>query len=131
MTATLYDFRDLDLMMRIADDAERRLSSKDLAENLGLEAEGGGTQSVAIRLAWMKRYGFVEFDDKRRDWTLSTAGRRITESRVRAASIKAIEAVPDESMVEVMSHVTARYRLGDPVIANLLRREFMFGTQKK
>jgi len=131
LTATLYDFRDLDLMMRIADDAEKRLTSKDLAESLGLESEAGGTQSVAIRLAWMKRYGFVEFDGKRRDWALSAAGRRITESRVRAASIKAIEAVPDESMVEVMSHVTARYRLGDPVIASLLRREFLFGTQKK
>jgi hypothetical protein len=34
-------------------------------------------------------------------------------------------------MVEVMSHVTSRYRLGDPVIASLLRREFLFGTQKR
>lgn len=131
MTATLYDFRDLDLMMRIADDAERRLTSKDLAEAIGLDSEDGGTQAVAIRLAWMKRYGFVDYDSNKKDWRLSSGGSRITEAHLRAAQVKAIEAVPDEAMVEVMSHVTARYRLGDPVIASLLRREFLFGTQKK
>lgn len=131
MTASLYDFRDLDLMMRIADDAEARITSKDLAESIGLDTEGGGTQAVAIRLAWMKRFGFVEFDSNRRDWTLSAGGRRITQANLRAAQTRAIEAVPDEAMVEVMSHVTSRYRLGDPVIASLLRREFLFGTQKR
>ena len=131
MTATLYDFRDLDLMMRIADDAEKRITSKDLAESIGLDAEDGGTQAVGIRLSWMKRYGFVEYHSNEKDWTLSQGGRRITEAHLRAAQVKAIEAVPDEAMVEVMSHVTSRYRLGDPVIASLLRREFLFGTAKR
>lgn len=131
MTASLYDFRDLDLMMRIADDAEARVTSKDLAESIGLDSDDGGTQAVAVRLAWMKRYGFVEFDSNRRDWTLSAGGRRITQANLKSAQARAIEAVPDEAMVEVMSHVTTRYRLGDPVIANLLRREFLFGTQKR
>lgn len=131
MTASLYDFRDLDLMMRIADEAEKRIKSKDLAEAIGLDAEDGGTQAVAIRLSWMRRFGFVEFDNKQQDWTLSSGGRRITEAHLRAAQVKAIENVPDEAMVEVMSHVTSRYRLGDPVVAQLLRREFLFGTQKR
>jgi hypothetical protein len=131
LPATLYDFRDLDLMMRIADEAEKRITSKDLAEAIGLDPEDGGTQSVGIRLSWMKRYGFVQFDAARHDWTLSAGGRRITEAHLRAAQVKAIENVPDEAMVEVMSHVTSRYRLGDPVIAQLLRREFLFGTQRR
>jgi hypothetical protein len=131
LTASLYDFRDLDLMLRIADEAEARITSKDLADAIGLDSEDGGTQAVAVRLAWMKRFGFVEYHDSHHNWTLSAGGRRITQANLRAAQTRAIEAVPDEAMVEVMSHVTSRYRLGDPVIANLLRREFLFGTQKR
>lgn len=128
--ATLYDFRDIDLMMKIADEAEARITSAELADAVGL-GENGGTRAIGIRLAWMKRYGFVQYDEKEHDWTLSRSGERITEAHLRAAQIRALEQVPDEAMVEVMSHVTSRYRHSDPVTAQLLRREFLFGTQKR
>ena len=128
--ATLYDFRDIDLMMKIADETERRISAQEMAEAIGL-GENGGTRAVGIRLAWMKRYGFVSYDEREHQWALSAAGERITAAHMRAAQIKALEAVPDEAMVEVMSHVTSRYRHGDAVMAQLLRREFLFGTQKR
>lgn len=130
--ARLTDFRDLDLMIRFAEGDELgRLSSHDLAEAVGLEHENGGTQAMGIRLAWMKRYGFVVFDEKERLWALSQAGRRVAQAHLRASATKTIETVPDESLVEVMAHVTSRFRLGDPVNAQLLRREFLFGTQKR
>jgi hypothetical protein len=50
---------------------------------------------------------------------------------MKASTHKVIERIPDESLVEVMAHVTSRFRLGDPVNAQLLRREFMFETQKR
>jgi hypothetical protein len=128
--ATVYDFRDIDLMMRIADETEQRISAVEMAEAIGL-GENGGARALGRRLAWMKRYGFVVYDENKHDWALSRSGERITEAHLRAAQTRALEAIPDESMVEVMSHVTARYRLGDPVIAALLRREFLFGTQKR
>ena len=129
MTATLFDFRDLDLMLKIAIEADGGISSQELAESIGLGEEGA--RAVGIRLAWMKRYGFVSLDDTKRKWGLSQSGERITASHLRAAQRRAITAVPDEALVEVMAHVTSRYRLGDPVMAQLLRREFLFGTQKR
>jgi hypothetical protein len=33
--------------------------------------------------------------------------------------------------VDIMSHVTARYRLGEPMMAQLLRREFAYGTSPR
>jgi hypothetical protein len=96
--ATLYDFRDIDLMVKMAavGDELGRISATDLAGEAGLNTENGGPRSMGIRLAWMKRYGFVVYDDKEHLWAPSTA-----------------------------------FRLGDPVNAHLLRREFMFGTQRR
>lgn len=127
--ATMYDFRDLDLMMRIADSADQTVSRDELAEAIGLDGDNG-SQSVAVRLSWMRRYGFLDYDERAHRWGLSSSGRRITAAQLKAAQRRTLEAVPDDSMVEVMSHVTARYRRGDEVMANLLRREFLFGTQR-
>lgn len=131
--ATLYDFRDLDLMVKIADvgDELGRISAPDLANEAGLNTDNGGSRAMGIRLAWMKRYGFVVYDDKEHLWALSSGGRRVIEAHMKASQQKTIERIPDESLVEVMAHVTSRFRLGDPLNAQLLRREFMFGTQRR
>ena len=131
--ATLYDFRDLDLMCKIAEvgDDVGRISAVSLAQEAGLDTDNGGSRAMGIRLAWMKRYGFVAYDDKEHLWALSAAGRRVTEAHLRASTQKTIEAVPDESLISVMAHVTSRFRLGDPMNAQLLRREFLFGTQRR
>jgi DNA-binding IclR family transcriptional regulator len=126
--ASLYDFRDLDLMLAIAEGAEG-ISSTDLAEAIGLGEEGA--RAAGIRLSWMRRYGMVKFDDDKRLWTLTRGAERVTEAKLRAAAAKTIDAVPDESLVDVMAHVTTRWRLGDPMNAQLLRREFLFGTQRR
>lgn len=125
--ATLYDFRDLDLMLKL--DAEGGSAETwEIAEALGFsEAD---RQGIAIRLSWMTRYGMLKFDAERRIWSLSKGGERVVNARMKAAAAKQIEALPDESMVEVMASVATRYRLGDPMIADLLRREFLFGTQR-
>lgn len=124
---TLYDIRDLDLMMMLAESGNGGVSSKELAETLGM---GNDQQAVGIRCAWMRRFGFFQFDEKRRLWSLAPAGERIVQAKQQAAGIS-IDNVPDESMVDVMAHVTARYRRGDPIVATMLRREFMFGTSPR
>jgi hypothetical protein len=126
--ATLYDFRDLDLMLKIEE--ESRMTSHELAEAVGL-GENGGARAIGIRLAWMKRYGFVSYDEKEHSWALSRGGERVTAAQLSAAKKRALDTIDDEAMVEVMAHVTSRYRLGDPLMAQLLRREFLFGTQKR
>lgn len=129
MSVSLYEFRDFDLMMTLHTEGDSGLTSVQLAEALGLGA--AGAQGVAVRATWMRRFGMFDFDGKHGLWTLSAAGTRVVEAKRRAAALREIEKVPDESMVDVMSHVTARYRLGDPMIAQMLRREFLFGTSPR
>lgn len=129
--ATLYDFRDLDLMFKIAENTNGKgVSSPDLAEMLGFEAEDGA-RPVGIRLAWMKRYGMVAYDDAEHLWSLSRGGLRVTEAHLRAPELRVIDTMPDEKMVDVMAHVTSRFQRGETMLAHMLRREFAFGTQRR
>ena len=125
--ATLYDFRDLDLMIQIAD-WEEGIDSRDLADTLGF---GENARPVGIRLAWMRRYGMVDLDPRNRLWSLTGGGERVLEARLRAAQTRTLEAIPDEALIDVMAHVTSRYQLGDPMMAAMLRREFLFGTKRR
>lgn len=124
MSASLYEFRDLDLMMTLHAEGNGGMTSGQLADALGLD----NAQGIAVRATWMRRFGMFDYDDRSGLWTLSGGGRRVVEAKRQAALLQKVEDVPDESMVDVMSHVTARYRLGDPMIAQMLRREFLFGT---
>ena len=131
-SASVYEFRDLDLMLalaRVADNdgwAETQL----VAEHVGL-GENGGTRAMGQRLAWMRKFGMVERNPELHVWRLTRGGERVTESHLQAAQKRAIEAVPDDALVDVMAHVTSRYMHGDPLVANLLRREFQFGTRPR
>jgi hypothetical protein len=123
--ASVYDFRDTDLMMKLKE--MEGGTSADLADEVGMD---GYTQAIGVRLAWMKRYGMV-VQEKSGVWLLSQGGGRVIEAHLRAAMQQVIERVPDESMIEVMSHITGRYRLGDPMVAAMLRREFQYGTSPR
>jgi hypothetical protein len=125
VSASLYEFRDLDLMMVLH--AEGEMTSGELADALGIK----DAHAVGSRGAWMRRFGMFEYDPMKKVWTLSTGGQRVVKAKRRAAALRTVEDVPDESMVDIMSHVTARYRLGDPMMAQLLRREFAYGTSPR
>jgi hypothetical protein len=125
--ATLYDFRDSDIMFRLAE--SEQVDSYDLAEALGFEAEDGA-RPVGIRLAWMRRYGMVVFDENARTWSLSRSGQRVVEAKLRAPTLAVVDRMPDEAMVEVMAHVTSRFQRGESMLGHMLRREFLYGTEK-
>lgn len=125
--ATLYDFRDLDLMLKVRA-AGGEVETTEMAEALGF---GNDLSPVAQRLSWMRRFGMVEFDQERKLWRLSDGGERVTEAKLRAAQANAIEHLEDELMVEVMAKVTQRYMYGSPMLATMLRREFAYGTKPR
>jgi hypothetical protein len=125
MSFRVYDFRDTDIMARLLELGS--LPAADLASEMGANGDKQG-HMIGSRLAWMKRYGMVGFDPKDRTWRVSEGGERVLESRRVAAAKKAIEALPREELVEVMAHITSVYRLGDPMLAAMLRREFQYGT---
>lgn len=131
--AALYDFRDMDVLLRLdrEGNADGWSEAVALAESMGLPPGNGGGKAMGSRLAWMRRYGMVEYKDETKMWRLSPGGVRVTTAHLKAAQEKSIKAVPDEALVDVMSHVTSRYMLGDPMIAHLLRREFLFGTKPR
>ena len=128
--ATLYDFRDLDLMLKIEaeSDTEGWVEAKGIASSIGFGEDAG---PVTSRFNWMKRYGMLEYDPAKRLWRLTPGGQRVTTARVRAAAAREIERLPDEAMIQVMANVTTRYWRGDPMTAAMLRREFLYGTQKR
>lgn len=126
MSLTVYDYRDLDLMMVLH--AQTSLTSPDLADAIGMK---DGSRHVGIRLAWMQRFGMTKLDPKTRLWALSPGGERVVESKRRAAAQRSIEAIPDEALIEAMAHITTRYQQGDTMNAALLRREFQFGTSPR
>ena len=129
--ATLYDFRDTDILYKIAENTNGKgIASQAVAELLGFDSEDGA-QPIGIRLAWMKRYGMVAYDDKDKLWSLTKGGLRVTEAHLKAPELRVVETMPDEKMVEVMALVTSRFQRGETMLGHMLRREFAFGTQKR
>lgn len=124
-SASLYRFRDIDVMLAVRD-FPNGVAASELADAIGLGDEG--TQAAAVRLAWMRRFGMVAYDADRALWRLSAGGERVADAKLRAAVASQLDAMPAESLVEVMAHVTNRYRFGDALTAHMLRREFLFGT---
>jgi hypothetical protein len=126
----LYEVRDLELMMKVAEEGGASgVTLAELSESFGLKEDEA--RSLVMRCAWMKKYGIFSYDQPTKMWTLSQGGERVVAAKIKATAAKAIDTVPDDSMVDVMAHVTSRYRLGDPMLAIMLRREFMFGTSPK
>jgi len=130
--ASLYDFRDLDLMLTLADrgDNDGWAPTIELATSFGF---GDELQGLGVRLGWMRHYGMVEGKREKSEtlWRLTDGGMRVIESKLRAAQSRTIEAIPDEALIDVMANITRRYHHGDPMIATMLRREFVGGTQPR
>jgi hypothetical protein len=128
--ATLYDFRDLDLMHKLEAEADDEgwVETAHMARALGFD---DSARNISIRLSWMRRYGMLEFDKQKHVWRLSPGGQRVITARLRAAQKRELEALPAEAMVEVMANVSHRYHFADRMTAALLRREFLFGTQPR
>jgi len=125
---SIKEYRDLDLMIRLKE--EGPLRSKEMVQLLGGEEYG---RHLGTRLAWMRRFGMVERQGGKANptWDLTEAGRRVVWAKKRAALMRELDELPQEELIEVMAHVTARYHRGDEMIARMLRREFVFGTQPR
>lgn len=129
--ATLYDFRDTDIMFKIAESTNGKgVASQAIAELMGFDAEDGA-RPIGIRLAWMKRYGMVAYDQNEHLWSLTRGGLRVAEAQLKAPELRVVETMPDEKMIEVMALVTSRFQRGETMMGHMLRREFAFGTQKR
>ena len=128
--ATLYDFRDVDIMHKLAESRNGGVDVHELAGMLGFESEEGG-RAVGMRMVWMKKYGMVAYDERNKHWSLSRGGDRVVEAQLRAPELRVVEKMPDEKMIEVMALVTSRFQRGETMLGHMLRREFAFGTKRR
>ena len=125
MSASLYEFRDLDLLLRLTENGG--MTSGQMAEAFGI----GDNRAAGMRLAWMRRYGMVDLDEANGAWSVSAAGKRVIEAKLKAREIAVFDKLPDEAMVEAMAQVTSRYIAGQPMLAHMMRREFLYGTGRR
>ena len=118
------EYRDTDLLAKLV--AEGPMSSLELAESLAMD-DIPGHRSVGSRFARMRSFGMVSFDEKTRIWMITDNAERVLEAQRKSATQRKIAAIPDDALVEVVSDAMTRRRLGDPVLAEMLRRETQFG----
>jgi len=127
---SLYDFRDADIMHRLADASNGGVTSQEVAEMLGFGAEDSA-RTVSTRLIWMRHYGMILYDKEHKLWSLSPSGERVIAAQLKAPELRVVEKMPDEKMIEVMALVTSRYQRGEAMLGHMLRREFLYGTKKR
>jgi hypothetical protein len=128
--ASVYDFKDTDLMAKVQEAGAEGVTALELAEVLGMK-NGDGTSAIGVRFAWMKRFGMLSYDERKHLWTLTDGAERVMAAQTRAAITEVVGKFPDEAMIEVMADITSRYRVGDPMVAQMLRREFQYGTSPR
>jgi len=129
--ATLYDFRDLDIMLHLAENMNGGIPTDELAELLGFDEGKEANGAVGRRLGWMKHYGMVSQDKEHKGWSLTPSGDRVTKAHLRAPALAQVEKLPPEATVELMGLVVSRYQRGEPMLAAMLRREFAYGTEQR
>jgi hypothetical protein len=125
MSFSIREFRDFDLMAKLKESGP--IKSKEMAAEMGFDELGS---HLGRRLGWMRHYGMLDRDPKTALWSLTDAGARVLFARKRARLMEELESLPEEELIEVMAQVMARYQRGQPMIAVMLRREFIFGTRR-
>jgi len=128
-SASLFQFRDLDLLLKLREEADSdgAIETAVMAQAMGLKT----ASQITSRLSWMKRFGMLAFDDQARIWRITPGAERVVKARLRAAHGRELDAMPEEQMVDVMAHIAGRYLRSDPMVATMLRREFIYGTGRR
>ena len=134
MGLTLEEFSDQELLFALDEHAgdDGTISSQDLAEALGLDQRlKHATQSVAIRLSWMVRYGVVHRDDETRRWGLTPAGAGVVHGGLKANQRKALEDLDDERLWAAMQVVGSRMVNARGEAAILASRQWRYSVAER
>jgi len=139
------DLTDRELLHIINDIAGNgEATSADIGLALGVRPDGdrSAARVVATRLAWMRRYGFLERIDpleseggKRGDpsrWAITEIGRQIMSGKLSKALEQQIERAAPGSQVLLMRKLTQRaYVQAGPELATAVRREYLHNAAKR
>lgn len=146
---TLSNYSDRELLHVIADltpaDGDGWVDVDLIATRLGLSQDGLSEEQAAlharrctsVRLSWVQRLsGTVEKNEARKydqppQWRLTDEGNLLVKAKLSPAEIEKLEeTISDYSALGAVAALSRRYQRTATGRANLLRREWAYGTHK-
>lgn len=127
------DFSDVELLALVNDNADQDgwVKTEEMVLAIGLDVKNA-TQCVGSRFAWLKRYGAVEkHPTDTLTWRLTGIGRAMVKANLSASEQRMLENLADDKLLSLARGVTNRYRSTTATGAQLMRREWRYGTSKR
>ena len=124
-------YSDFDLLHIVNDlaDNDGWATTEEIAQRVGLTHKHPN-HCVGIRFAWMRREGAVEKHPKEGKWRMTDRGRALALNGLDVVERATFAEMSDNKLLAMMREMTGRYSTGDQVTANLMRREWRYGTDK-
>lgn len=128
------DRTDREVLLIIKDVAvggEARTS--DVCDYLRIpENNGKDRASVRQRLAWMKKYGWLDYNETDQSWSLTDVGKAVADGRLRASLEKTLSDLkPGERVLIMRGIVNGLFENGNAPVGTLVRREFLHHYSKR
>lgn len=133
MALTLEEFSDPELLAALVDhaDSEGQISSSELADALGLSGLKHPRQNVAIRLAWLKRYGIVYRDEKSHRWGLTAIGSTLVNGNLRAGERRLLESLDQDRLYAVVQEVSRSMVGAHDEAATMAARQWRYSLAER
>lgn len=139
----LENYSDREILHLVNDlaDNDGWVLDEHLAERIGLRVGGMSDaqlliytrRCVGIRLAWIKKLtGCVERHPDKKDyrWRLTEAGKSVVGAKLNASIDNGLSQMSDANLLAAVEVMGRRYMRANTGSANLLRREWAYGTHK-
>jgi DNA-binding IclR family transcriptional regulator len=133
MALRLEDFSDRELLFALEEhaDGDGTVSSHELADGLGLSGLENPHQNIAIRLAWLKRYGVVERDPGGKRWALTDVGARILHGGLRARESRALTEMSEDALFAAMEVFGSRMLNAHSEAAKMSERQWRYAMAQR
>lgn len=138
----LESFSDRELLHILNDlaDKEGWVESEHMISRLGLSPNGKTEeahakhvrQCIGVRLGWIRRLSAtVERDPKVSGrWRLTVAGHEVVRARLTTGLRTSLEGIGDFTALPAIEALARKYTGTDPHAANLMRRQWAYGTHR-
>lgn len=126
----LLDYSDKELLAIVADNVgdDGWAKTADVRDTLGLPKDRG-SQSVGVRLAWLKRYGIVE--GGARKWRLTPIGEVFLNGQLPDAIKRQVGELEPGQLHAVTRLLARRQKRAAKPVGHMIRREWVYGTSAK
>jgi len=127
------EFSDVELLAIVNDiaDPDGWVTTEEVSLAVGIDAKNA-LHCVGSRFAYLRRIGAMEKDETQtKHWRLSPIGRAMVKGTLTSRESRMLESLSDDKLLSLARGVTTRYRSTGATGAQLMRREWQYGTSKK